>query len=471
LAVVALKQQRITIYGANGKLMQAPVSTGRSGYETPAGVFSILEKRREHYSNLYDDAAMPFMQRLTWSGIALHAGALPGRPASHGCIRLPHSFAGQFFDQTRVGMRVLIVPSDVEPVEIVHPLLFKPGPIVSEPNVASIVRSPAPDDPMRLGAAPADAVSARTRTWRALAAERLTAAGAATKAWSEARSIAAKATSDAAAATRQLRVAEADVRSAERRLAAAQRSIDTARSERVSERAETDKAKAAERLAEARRKLETVAHAIQANFEAAQLARDAASAAEATKVAAQDAAKIAESRLAPVSVFISRKTQRLYVRQGFQPVFDAPVTIRDPEMPVDTTTFTALSLVNDAELRWSALALTGSGKVNTNRQAQATDEGAAKAVLDRISIAPDDLGRINEVASVGASLIVSDEAAHPRETGKGTDFIVVMTGEPQGGLTIRPKNTSRDDRERSYRGERERSYPRSRFAPSLLFSW
>jgi len=82
LAVVALSEQHVTIYDADGKILRAPVSTGQTGYETPAGIYSVLEKNREHYSNLYDDASMPFMQRITWSGIALHAGQLPGHPAS-----------------------------------------------------------------------------------------------------------------------------------------------------------------------------------------------------------------------------------------------------------------------------------------------------------------------------------------------------------------------------------------------------
>src|SRR5215831_6519877 len=168
LAVVALKEQRITIYGADGKMMQAPVSTGQRGYETPAGVFSILEKQREHYSNLYDDASMPFMQRLTWSGIALHAGALPGRPASHGCIRMPHSFAGQLFDVTRAGLRVVVAPADISPIEISHPLLFRPGQIVSEPRLQSIMARFGADQDAT-GAAPTDAVS--VRTWRAVATE------------------------------------------------------------------------------------------------------------------------------------------------------------------------------------------------------------------------------------------------------------------------------------------------------------
>ena len=89
LAVVSLSEQRVTIYDAEGSILRAPVSTGQTGYETPAGIYSVIQKEAEHYSNLYDDASMPFMQRITWSGIALHAGVLPGHPASHGCIRLP----------------------------------------------------------------------------------------------------------------------------------------------------------------------------------------------------------------------------------------------------------------------------------------------------------------------------------------------------------------------------------------------
>src|SRR6185436_19647687 len=129
LAVVSLNDQRVTIYDAEGKVLRAPVSTGQTGYETPAGIYSILEKNREHYSNLYDDASMPFMQRITWSGIALHAGVLPGHPASHGCIRMPHSFAERLFDLTSMGMRVIVVPTDVTPADIAHPALFKPRPL------------------------------------------------------------------------------------------------------------------------------------------------------------------------------------------------------------------------------------------------------------------------------------------------------------------------------------------------------
>jgi lipoprotein-anchoring transpeptidase ErfK/SrfK len=125
MAIVSLRDQRITIYDKDGWILRAPVSSGQRGRETPAGVFSVIQKDAEHYSNLYDDAYMPHMQRLTWSGIALHGGPLPGYPASHGCVRMPFDFAARLFDLTRMGMRVIVAPSDIAPVEISHPALFQ----------------------------------------------------------------------------------------------------------------------------------------------------------------------------------------------------------------------------------------------------------------------------------------------------------------------------------------------------------
>ena len=121
MAIVSLRDQRITVYDANGWILRAPISSGRKGRETPAGIFTVIEKEAEHYSNLYDDAYMPHMQRITRSGIALHGGPLPGRPASHGCVRMPYDFAARLFGATRLGMRVIVAPTDVAPVAIAHP--------------------------------------------------------------------------------------------------------------------------------------------------------------------------------------------------------------------------------------------------------------------------------------------------------------------------------------------------------------
>ena len=107
--VVSIPQQLAYIYRGETLIGMTTVSTGRRGNETPTGRFPILEKRREHYSNLYNNAPMPFMQRLTWDGVALHAGHIPGRPASHGCVRLPLDFARLLFTATQVGTTVHII--------------------------------------------------------------------------------------------------------------------------------------------------------------------------------------------------------------------------------------------------------------------------------------------------------------------------------------------------------------------------
>ena len=124
MAVVSLASQRVTLYDAQGGKLRSPVSSGQTDYETPVGIYSVLQKKEEHYSNIYDDAEMPFMQRITWSGIALHAGQLPGYPASHGCVRMPRSFAEQIFPLTKRGMRVIVARDDVAPVANFSPPSF-----------------------------------------------------------------------------------------------------------------------------------------------------------------------------------------------------------------------------------------------------------------------------------------------------------------------------------------------------------
>src|SRR6202140_2105643 len=124
MAIVSIKSQQVTIYDADGWIFRAPVSTGIKGRETPAGVFAVVEKDKDHHSNLYDDAWMPNMERITWSGIALHGGPLPGYAASHGCIRMPYDFAETLFGKTQIGMRVIIAPNDAEPVEFSDPKLY-----------------------------------------------------------------------------------------------------------------------------------------------------------------------------------------------------------------------------------------------------------------------------------------------------------------------------------------------------------
>jgi len=136
LLVVSLDEQRAYVY-RNGVLTGvSTVSTGKKGHETPTGVFTILQKNKEHYSNLYNNAPMPYMQRLTWGGIALHAGGLPGYPASHGCIRLPSEFARRLFDVTAHGMTVVVASAASELSEAAQPGFLSPVNPAGQPVAA-----------------------------------------------------------------------------------------------------------------------------------------------------------------------------------------------------------------------------------------------------------------------------------------------------------------------------------------------
>jgi hypothetical protein len=121
VAVVSLPEQRIHVYRNGVRIGLSTVSTGKPGHETPTGTFSILQKKRMHRSNLYDDAPMPFMQRLTWDGIALHAGRVAGEPASHGCVRLPREFAEKLYEATDKGMTVVIADYASHEAAVVTP--------------------------------------------------------------------------------------------------------------------------------------------------------------------------------------------------------------------------------------------------------------------------------------------------------------------------------------------------------------
>lgn len=125
--VVSRDQQSLVVYDGDTVVATSNVSTGKAGHATPTGIFSILEKRRFHKSNIYSNAPMPFMQRLTWSGIALHASNhVPSYPASHGCVRMPDAFAKQLFKMTGRGVHVLISDRQLTPVAIADPFLFQP---------------------------------------------------------------------------------------------------------------------------------------------------------------------------------------------------------------------------------------------------------------------------------------------------------------------------------------------------------
>jgi lipoprotein-anchoring transpeptidase ErfK/SrfK len=142
--VVVLDIQRLYVF-QNGSLVAfSTISSGKKGHATPPGIFTILQKNKDHKSNLYSDAPMPFMQRLTWDGIALHAGHNPGRPASHGCVRLPLSFAKNLFDVTKYGQQVIVM-KDLDTPPPAPPVIVKPvEPPIAPPVAPPVVPEPTP---------------------------------------------------------------------------------------------------------------------------------------------------------------------------------------------------------------------------------------------------------------------------------------------------------------------------------------
>ncbi len=402
MAIVSIKTQQVTFYDADGWIFRAPVSTGTTGRETPAGVFALLEKEKDHHSTMYDDASMPNMQRITWNGIALHGGPLPGYAASHGCVRMPFGFAEKLFDKTRIGMRIIISPNDAEPVEFSHPALFVP-------NQETIAAAPSKAE--------------------ALARE----AAEAAKMANEAKKAAAKAPREMALLTSSLRKLEGLKTRAESELANADKMIAAAKTNEDRARAEDFKQKATAKAADLATQLDTAKVDAKPKLDVLAATKDAAKAAEKRKADTAKAANEAKLALEPVSIYISRTTQKLYVRRNthkpapdgggevFDTTIEVPVTIRDPDQRIGTHVFTAMAR-SGAGLRWSAVTIDNADN--------------AKAALDRITIPQSVLDRIAPTALPRSSIIVSDEPLS-RETNYRTEFVAVLSNQPQGGFVTR----------------------------------
>ena len=143
IIAVSIEKQKVRIYDSNGFFAESPVSTGMAGHSTPMGVFSIIQKHKFHHSNIYSGAPMPYMQRITWSGVAMHAGVLPGYPASHGCIRMPMAFAMKMWNWTKMGARVIVTPGEMTPANFSHPLLVAQK-VVPQPVIADEPKTDVP---------------------------------------------------------------------------------------------------------------------------------------------------------------------------------------------------------------------------------------------------------------------------------------------------------------------------------------
>jgi hypothetical protein len=346
MLIVSVHSQKVSFY-ADGKLVsQSPVSTGMASHPTPHGVFSIIQRNRHHRSNIYSGAPMPYMQRLTWSGIALHQGALPGHPASHGCIRLPEHYANYLWRTLKMNTRVIVSREDTAPFEIT----------VQQSNV----KDEAKDD--------------------------------------AATTVVTQETASPSSAPAQPELAGA-------------KQIEPEATGSVL-------------------RPDVIPEPILASF-----------------VQTLDAKQKKAAPKGTVSVFISKKEKRLYVRQHFIPLFSAPVSFKDDKANFGTHVFTALAKNgNDRDVRWIAVSMPPElpkvekpkTRIEYDRRGRPIEVPvkpvgkapaplpslSASAVLDRIEIAPEVADRISEYVTPGASLIVSDHGLG-HETGLYTDFIVV----------------------------------------------
>ncbi len=450
MAIVSIKSQRVTFYDADGWITRAPVSTGTTGRETPAGVFAVLEKDKDHHSSMYDDAWMPNMQRITWNGIALHGGPLPGYAASHGCIRMPYGFAETMFDKTRIGMRVIVSPNDAAPVDFSHPALF-------QPNAEAVAAAPARADTLAGVAADAATKAAEAKKAATAAAREAASLAKSVRKLERLKKRAdtrlASADKAVAAADRALARAEDAKQKAAANVADPATQGDTANSRAAAKLASAEKAvaaadqakakaedrqqKAAAEVADLATQLDTARIDAASTGDAAAGAKVAAKEADTAKAAAAKAAREAKLALEPVSVYISRATQMVYVRRNthkpwadggevFDYSIESPITIRDPGRPIGTHVFTAMAEDNGT-LRWSAVTIEGAD--------------SAKDALDRITIPQDVLDRIAPTASPRSSIVVSDEPLST-ETNYRTEFVAVLSDYPQGGFITRQPTAS-----------------------------
>jgi len=357
LISISIEEQRLKVYDSNGLYAETPISTGMRGHSTPMGVFSVIGKEKFHRSNIYSGAPMPYMQRITWSGIALHAGVLPGYPASHGCIRMPMNFATRMYGWTRMGARVVIAPGELSPVDFAHPLLFthRPEPNLSASADAGVTAAALPElKPilnLESGLQTTNGIAAPIRTADASGTVPLTSG--------------------------------------------------TANASAKSDEAKGDDAKT-------------------------ESAAPQTPAAEAKPV----------KRTGHISAFISRKEGKIFVRQNFAPLFEAPVTIADGG-PLGTHVFTVRASNDDPKnFQWSVVSLPprqppAPAHARQHRRGEterATVEVALpspSAALDRITVPDDAMQKIAEAVTPGDSLTVSDLGLGG-ETGLGTDFIVPL---------------------------------------------
>lgn len=387
--VVSKSRQSLAVYRNGEQVATSNVSTGKAGHSTPTGIFSILEKKKYHESNIYSGSPMPFMQRLTWSGIALHESKhVPAYPASHGCVRLPGKFARTLFDMTERGAHVVISDAPVVPMPITHALLFKP-------------KAPMNDDTLLTD-------------------------------------IALRPT-QIAVGDKPVEVAASEISKLPPTDASLQKSNERPLRILITRRSDRDQI------------LDVQALLNQLGFEAGP---PDGVAGRNTQIAA-NAYRLAKSLPAGKSVlepgFLKALYEaagksappngQLFVRQNFKPLFNTPVSIREPETELGTHLFLAVDAnAATGSADWTTISLENNlpdatlKRLGITKRLGQLDMNAATSALDRIDIPPEVRERIENAMVAGSSLTITDNNLSP-ETGIGTDFVTVTrasSSKPKG---------------------------------------
>lgn len=379
--VVSRDTQSLAVYDGDQVVATSNVSTGKPGHATPTGIFTIIEKQKYHESNLYDSAPMPFMQRITWSGVALHESkSVPRRPASHGCVRLPHGFAKELYGMTQTGVPVIIADAPLTPASIRHPLLFKPvNPTGSETLLS--------DAELRLS----PIADFMTPTEVAL--------------------------NEAAIPPREVVKPVADK---------GLRILITRRG-----------------LNDTIKDIQAALNGL--GFDAGnpdgRLGRKTIAAVNAFKVTKDISVKgnlLTDDTVAAIFKAAGKEMPpagQIYVRRNFKPLFDAPVAILHPEVALGTHVMQLRDMdATDGTAEWFGMTLPdGIGTAARKRLGIVSEHGTLAETMDRIVIPQDIRNRIEAELSPG-SLITITDGGLGKETGtEGTDFITLTSPEKVRG--------------------------------------
>ena len=421
---VSIDQQKLHLYSDGAHVADTSVATGVPSLPTPTGVFSVIQKQVFHRSNIYSGAPMPFMQRITWSGVALHEGENIGHPASHGCIRMPGEFAARLYKFTRLGARVIVARGELRPIDFADPHLF----VRKDMQAAALP----PASPPAL--APSLAASGAVQTAQTVDSSKASDAG-------------------LADAAMPVKPAELGLRGSSPNVAASfVLASDDAKPDADAPKPDAAKAEApkTDSPAAADAKAPAAPPSVTGSMPAAVAPVIAAPEAPAPLSKPADIAKSPPIKKSPIAIFISRKAQKIFVRQDFEPVFEEAITIEHPEQPMGTHVFTAMEyLADNTTFRWNVVSMpSGAPKASKASWIIAADDDGyerhgrrrhnkddapsadlpspqtPQQALARIDLPQDAIDFISQRMVPGSSLIVSDQGLGD-ETGEGTDFVVV----------------------------------------------